>query len=244
MVAAERTYRGTRSIHITHCFCPLAHTRHHAPNHRRPARTQVLLRCLLSWRINSRSCQQVKSLAVSPKKTEDMSTAAVDDLGVPELDSHNWATWSMRMQSILVISDIWSVTHSESIFSTEDPRQYNEIEQHTLNIVLKAKAKILLRVLSKLVPHINHCETMHQVWTKLHDLLTHSSIQQAVFLQKEFHNLRKMDQEDIESFIDRVMDLVGRFREDGIATSDTVVTYQGPYETLLKTPRLWGVKGQ
>eukprot|EP00963_Diacronema_lutheri_P010375 scaffold1042_cov345-Pavlova_lutheri.AAC.4 len=50
----------------------------------------------------------------------------VDNFGVPKLDSHNWTTGSVRMQSSLVISDLWDVTQSEPVYSSDDTTQFND----------------------------------------------------------------------------------------------------------------------
>ena len=152
-----------------------------------------------------------------------MSNSMVDNFGVPELDSHNWTTWSVRMQSSLVISDLWDVTQSEPVYSTDDTTQFTDQDKLKFSSVSKAKAKILLRVSNKLLPHVIDCETSHQVWAKLQHLYRQKSIQQTIYLQKQFHNLRKLDVEDIESYVNRAMELANMLRETGNAVTDSAV---------------------
>eukprot|EP00963_Diacronema_lutheri_P012725 scaffold1936_cov325-Pavlova_lutheri.AAC.1 len=152
-----------------------------------------------------------------------MSNSMVDNFGVPELDSHNWTTWSVRMQSSLVISDLWDVTQSEPVYSTDDTTQFTDQDKLKFSSVSKAKAKILLQVSNKLLPHVIDCETSHQVWAKLQHPNRQKSIQQTISLQKQFHNLRKLDVEDIESYVNRAMELANMLRETGNPVTDSTV---------------------
>eukprot|EP00963_Diacronema_lutheri_P003311 scaffold280_cov391-Pavlova_lutheri.AAC.13 len=147
----------------------------------------------------------------------------VDNFGVPKLDSHNWTTWSVRMQSSLVISDLWDVTQSEPVYSSDDTTQFTDEDKLKFSSVSKAKAKVLLRVSNKLHPHVIDCERSHQVWAKLQRLCRQKSIQQTIYFQKQFHNLRKLDVEDIESYVNRAMELANMLRETGNPVTDSAV---------------------
>ena len=67
------------------------------------------------------------------------------------------------------------------------------------------------------------CGTSHQVWAKLQHHYKQKSIQQTIYHQKQFHNLRKLDVEDIESYVNWAMELVNMLRETGNAVTDSAV---------------------
>lgn len=92
-----------------------------------------------------------------------MSNSMFDNAGVPELNSHNWTTKSVRMQSILVINDLWNVSQCEPVYITATKADYNDHDLESLSLVYRAKAKILLRVSTELLPHLTDSETSHEV---------------------------------------------------------------------------------
>lgn len=86
---------------------------------------------------------------------------------IDKLDENNYPTWSIQMKSILVHSELWSVTCGREV-KPEDPASPASVAYEMKNE--KALASILLCVKPNQINQIKSCKSASEAWRKLREV--------------------------------------------------------------------------
>ena len=95
---------------------------------------------------------------------------------IEKLDVDNYATWSVKVKSLLVLKDLW-----RAVSGAGDVRGADE----------KALAQILLYVKDHHIVALSKCETAKQAWDKLKDAYQAKSTARRLQLKRELNALNK-----------------------------------------------------
>lgn len=130
---------------------------------------------------------------------------ADDKLVVELLDVDNYATWSVRMQALLMVKGLWKAT-------TGADSDENRME--------KAHAQIALRVKPHHVLRVMECPTAAAAWEMLRDAFEGKSNARKLLLRQELMQLKMSPAEAVAVYIGRAKDIQTKLRAAGHEVAD------------------------
>jgi hypothetical protein len=111
-----------------------------------------------------------------------------------KLHESNYGIWKLKMQMVLQMRDLWEMVDGEDNWSDSAWVKKSD----------KARAVIGLSLSDSQLSHIRDCKTAKAVWTALAKVHEGSNLMRRLQLRREFVMLKKVGQESIQQYINRV----------------------------------------
>jgi len=137
----------------------------------------------------------------------------MEKYGIKPLEVHNYASWSVQVQSWLTIHDLWSAI---DLATDKD----GNLVAAKASLDQKALASIRLAVSIERLPLLASCQTAHKAWELLKQM--HKDVSAASVLQarRELANLEMQDLEPLVEYVARAQEIRARLFEAGDKVQD------------------------
>lgn len=128
-----------------------------------------------------------------------------DKVVVEFLDVENYATWSMRMQALLMVKGLWDAISNANVEAKID---------------LKAHAQILLHVKDHHLQQVMACSSAKEAWEMLKKVYEAKSNARKLMLRQELTQLKMGPAEPITKYVGRAKDIQNKLRATGYVVAD------------------------
>lgn len=129
---------------------------------------------------------------------------------IERLDVSNYATWRDRMESVLIVKDLWDAV------TADNPRPAND---------RKALALIKLSVKDHHLPILATCTTAKAAWDTLAEIYQAKSNARTRELRKELTKLKMGQEEPLTKYVARAKEIQAQLLAAGHEVSDQAVSW-------------------
>uniref|UniRef100_T1ILF5 Uncharacterized protein n=1 Tax=Strigamia maritima TaxID=126957 RepID=T1ILF5_STRMM len=134
---------------------------------------------------------------IAKMSEKDITKSAAS--GIPKLDRTNYVQWCVDVQLLLEEKEIWSF----AVGKQEEPPATASAQEKQKFAKDKAKSRaiILQSLVPRLQPAAMKCKDTQAVWLHLKKLFEPSSIAREASLVETFYGIRRLENEELETFI-------------------------------------------
>lgn len=140
--------------------------------------------------------------------------AAMGELNIEKLGSHNYVGWAPVVKSILVLKDLWAAV---------DPAPGTEAPPVDPKMNEKALAVLILSVEPMLVGELSRETSAREAWKTLRDTYQAQSAARQMQLSRELQNVKMARSESVTEYIARVKDVQAQLIVAGSEVSERMV---------------------
>lgn len=137
---------------------------------------------------------------------------------IQQLTATNYATWSIKLQMLLVRSELWTVVDGSEVAPTASDA--NGISAWKLKDS-KARSDILLHCGKKQLIDLNALDTSKAVWNRIKQLYERSNTASQVHLHKQLCHLQMSESDDVVEFLETWQSLLQEAAISGCTFTET-----------------------
>lgn len=118
---------------------------------------------------------------------------------IPSLNASNYASWSIKIEMLLIRSELWSVVDG----SEPSPPSSNVADLTVWQLKdSKARSDILLHCGEKQLISLRPLKTSKDVWERIKQLYERSNKASQVYLHKQLCHMTMSESDDVISFLE------------------------------------------
>uniref|UniRef100_A0A5S6QN91 SprT-like domain-containing protein n=1 Tax=Trichuris muris TaxID=70415 RepID=A0A5S6QN91_TRIMR len=129
------------------------------------------------------------------------------------LNDHNYASWCVKMECILMRDNVWKIVGDPK---TEDAEMTDEWIQKND----KARCRIMLAVEDKQIIHIKHLTTAHDIWFTLKRIYERTSLGSRLFLRRRLYTTRYISGK-LRDHINHMLEVACQLQTAGVMIDQT-----------------------
>lgn len=141
------------------------------------------------------------------------------------IDKHNYDTWKLQMQAILIKADLWEYVNG-NIPKPERGEGAADVarEQTWIKIDLKARSDIILSISSTELKQVKNCETSREMWLKLQEIYQSQGPARKATLLKRLTLSKMTEGSDIREHLNSFFDTVDKLGDMDIQINQELLT--------------------
>lgn len=147
-----------------------------------------------------------------------------DKMGIERLEGvENWLIWKFQIKQFLEAADLFDIVNGVEMAPVDG------IEDFDKKIVAwnksDAKARRVISAACKKQPvlQIMNCKTSNDMWETLKSTYEQASKSNILFLQQKYYSFVKNPNDDIATFLSKLMEVVQQMRDQGENVSESMV---------------------
>lgn len=144
-----------------------------------------------------------------------MASANINSTRIELLTKHNYDTWVIQVEALLIKLDSWAYVSDEFPKPTvtgEDAEliaTQNALNQWNIQD-RKAKSDLILSISPTELKHIRNCNTSKEVWDKLRSVYASQGLMRKATLLEQLLLKNMHEDDDVRDYLSRFMDTVDK----------------------------------
>lgn len=145
-------------------------------------------------------------------------------MGIDKLEgANNWLTWKFQMKQYLEASELFDVVDGTEAAPAETSANYATTIVAWRKTDAKARRAISAACKKQSLLQIMNCETANSMWTTLKGTYEQASKSNILFLQQRYYSFTKEPDDDIATFLSKLMEIVQQLKDQDEKISDSMV---------------------
>lgn len=147
-----------------------------------------------------------------------------DRMSIERLENgSNWLIWKFQIRQILEASELFDVVDGTTKRPITGGKNYETELVAWKKSDAKARRAIATTCMKQPLLQIMNCETASEMWTTLKSTYEQASKSNILFLQQKYYKFEKEPEDDIGSFLSKLMEVVQQLKDQKENISDSMV---------------------
>ncbi|XP_036334799.1 uncharacterized protein LOC118745454 [Rhagoletis pomonella] len=134
-------------------------------------------------------------------------------------DSSQWLTWKFQMVQILEAGEMFGVVNGEELL----PSAGEQEQKSWRKLDAKARRTISTALGKQPLLQILNCASAKSMWDTLKSVYEQTSTASVLFLLQKYYSYSKDPEDDIATFLSKLMEIVQHLRDQGEIISDSMI---------------------
>lgn len=148
----------------------------------------------------------------------------MNKIGIDKLEGiENWLTWKFQIKQYLEASELFDVVDGTVIKPAEGSENYNANLITWKKLDAKGRRAISGTCQKQPLLQIMNCDTANSMWSTLKSTYEQVSQSNILFLQQKYYSFSKDPNDDITTFISKLLEIVQQMKDQNENLTDSMV---------------------